>query len=327
MGIDRTTRAGDPRGRPTSRLAPRGTMLRNIAYLLARQSWLRKTVLGTPVLRDLAGRFVGGDDLQAGLAAVRSLNARGIQGSLNFHGMHVREAGEAEAAASQAVEALHRIREEALGAHVSVKLTKIGLDVDEGLCLGNLRRILDAAEASDGFVRIDMEESRYVTDTLRIFEAMQDEYGAERVGIVIQSYLRHRTGDLDRLMARDARIRLVKGGYREPGNVAFQAKAEVDAAFHRDIQRLLAHGGLPAIATHDAEAVAWALAQCERLGLGKEAFEFQMLYGVKPELQSRLVAEGYRVRCYVPYGGEWAAHLVGCLRRLPSGVLERLRRS
>lgn len=299
-------------------------MIRKAANLLARQSWLRKFMLSTPVLRDLAGRFVGGDDLPAGLAAVRGLNIRGIQGSLNFHGMHVQEAGEARAAADQAIDALHRIREEGLGSHVSVKLTKIGLDVGEDLCLTQLHRILGAAAETGGFVRIDMEESHYVEDTLRIFEAMQDRYGADRVGLVIQSYLRQRPGDLDRLMARGARIRLVKGGYREPKDVVFQAKAEVDAAFRRDIQRLLEGGRSPAIATHDADAVAWTLAQGERLALGKDAFEFQMLYGVKPELQARLVAEGYRVRCYVPYGGEWATHLVGCLRRLPAGAFARL---
>ena len=293
-------------------------MIRKAAYFLARQSWLRKFVVGTPVLRDLAGRFVGGDDLPAGLAAVRGLNARGIQGSLNFHGMHVREAGEAGAAADQAIEALRRIQEEGLGSHVSVKLTKIGLDVGGDLCLAQLHRILGTAAGTGGFVRIDMEESRYVEDTLRIFEAMQDRYGADRVGLVIQSYLRHRDGDLDRLLDRGARIRLVKGGYREPEDVALQTKAEVDAAFRRDIQRLLERGTSPAIATHDAAAVAWTLAQRERLGLAKTAFEFQMLYGVKPELQTRLVAEGYRVRCYVPYGCEWATHLAGCLRRLTS---------
>lgn len=283
--------------------------------------------MSTPVLRDLAGRFVGGDDLPAGLAAVRGLNDRGIRGSLNFHGMHVQNPGEAVGAADQAIDALRRIREEGIDSHVSVKLTKIGLDIDATLCRSQLRRVLDCAAETGGFVRIDMEESVYVQETLRTFEEMQDLYGGGTVGLVIQSYLRHRSSDLDRLMDRGARIRLVKGGYRESGEVVFKSKAEVDAAFKRDIERLLNRGTTPAIATHDADAIAWARIMQERLGLGKDAFEFQMLYGVKPDLQERLVADGYTVRCYVPYGGDWATHLIGCLRRLPADALASFRRA
>lgn len=296
-------------------------MIRRAANLLARQAWFRKFLLGTPVLRDLAGRFVGGDDLASGARAARSLNARGIHASLNFHGMHVLEAGEAVAAADEALQALRLIRAEGLDSHVSVKLTKIGLDVDPALCRAQLIRILDTAAEAGIFVRIDMEEAVYAETTLRLFEEMQDRYGAARVGLVIQSYLRHRMGDLDRLMARNARIRLVKGGYRESPQQVLRAKAEVDAAFLRDIERLMTRGVSPAIATHDADAIAWTLALHRRLGLGKQDFEFQMLYGVKPELQDRLVQDGFRVRCYIPYGGDWATHLVGCLRRLPAGAL------
>ncbi|MBP1771050.1 MAG: Proline dehydrogenase [Holophagaceae bacterium] len=299
-------------------------MIRKAANLLARQAWFRKFLLGTPVLRDLAGRFVGGDDLASGARAARSLNARGIQASLNFHGMHVLEEGEAIASADEAIQALRLIRAENLDSHVSVKLTKIGLDVDPCLCRAQLIRVLDTAAETGVFVRMDMEEAVYADATLRLFEDMQDRYGTERVGLVIQSYLRHRSGDLDRLMARSARIRLVKGGYRESAEQVFRAKAEVDAAFLSDIERLMTRGASPAIATHDSDAIAWTLSLQQRLGLGKQDFEFQMLYGVKPELQDRLVADGYRVRCYIPYGGDWATHLVGCLRRIPAGTLAHL---
>jgi proline dehydrogenase len=302
-------------------------MIRKVALLLARQSWFRKFIMSTPVLRDLAGRFVGGDDLQAGLAAVRRLNDRGIKGSVNFHGMHVRDVEEAKHAADQAIDALRSIREEGLESHVSVKLTKIGLDIDAALCRTQLRRILDCATETRGFVRIDMEESIYVEETLRTFEEMQDSYGGGTVGLVIQSYLRHRSGDLERLLDRGARIRLVKGGYRESRGVVFHSRAEVDAAFKRDIERLLKRGISPAIATHDTEAIAWTRALQERLGLGKGDFEFQMLYGVEPSLQESLVAAGYTVRCYVPYGGDWATHVVGCLRRIPASALSRLMRA
>jgi len=301
-------------------------MIRKIALILARQSRLRKLIMSTPLLRDLAGRFVGGENLESGLAVVRNLNARGIKGSLNFHGMHVREAGQAISAADEAIEALRRIRREGLDSHVSVKLTKIGLDVDRTLCQAQLQRMLDCAAETRGFVRIDMEESMYVEEILRLFEPAHEHYGNGTVGLVVQSYLRHRSTDLDRLLDRGASIRIVKGGYREPQEVAFQAKAEVDAAFQRDIERLLTRGVSPAIATHDAEAIAWTRALGERLELAKGAFEFQMLYGVRPDLQDALVADGYRVRCYIPYGGDWVMHLAGCIRRAPSGVLSALTR-
>jgi proline dehydrogenase len=301
-------------------------MFREAAALLARKSWFRKFIMSTPVFRELAGRFVGGEDLPAGLAAVRRLNSRGLKASLNFHGMHVLEAGEAEHAAEQAIKALQTIQEEGIDSHVSVKLTKIGLDLDGDLCRTQLRRIMDCAASTQGFVRIDMEESGYVEETLRIIAEMQERYGGDRIGIAIQSYLRHRPADLDRLIARGARIRLVKGGYREPGAVVFRTRSEVDAAFLRDIERLLSNGLAPAIATHDEGAIAHTLALQRRIGLAKDAFEFQMLYGVKPDLQADLLAAGYAVRCYVPYGGDWATHLIGCLRRIPGGALARLNR-
>jgi proline dehydrogenase len=302
-------------------------MIRKLTFLLARQSWFRKLIMSTPVLRDLAGRFVGGDDLPAALTAVHRLNVRGIKGSVNFHGMHVRDAEEAKRAADEAITALRRIREEGLDSHVSVKLTKIGLDVGVAFGRAQLRRILDCAAETQGFVRIDMEEAIYVEETLRTFEEMQDLYGNGTVGVVIQSYLRHRSDDLEHLLDRGARVRLVKGGYRESGSVVFHTKAEIDAAFKRDIERLLKRGTSPAIATHDVEAIAWTRTLQQQLGLGKDAFEFQMLYGVQPSLQESLVADGYTVRCYVPYGGEWATHAFGCLVRIPAAAIWRFARS
>lgn len=300
-------------------------MIRKAALLLARHGWFRKAVLGMPVLRDLAGRFVGGDDLPAALAAVRALNARGLKASLNFHGMHAASSAEAQAAVDQALEALQAIQSEGLDAHLSVKLTKIGFDVDPLLAEAGLRRILGCAARTGGFVRLDMEEAAYLDAFQRLFETMLRQYGPGTVGIVVQSYLRHREGDLDRLMSLGASIRLVKGGYREAPSLVFRRPPDIDAAFHRDIERLLRSGYAPAIATHDARAVAWTREVQQRLGLGPGAFEFQMLHGVKPDLQTRLRAEGFAVRCYVPYGGDWTTHLVGCLRRLPMGLLQRNR--
>ncbi len=288
-------------------------MFKKVASRLAQSSSFRKTVMSTPVLRELAGTYIGGEDLDAGLATVQQLNAQGVKGSLNFYGMHACQAGKAEHAADEAITALRRIQAEGVDANISVKLTMIGLDIGEDYCRHQLRRILDCASESHGFVRVDMEESPYLDRTLRIFEEMRVRYGVRTVGLVIQSYLRHREADLDRLMDHGAHIRLVKGGCRERRDVAFQSELEIDDAFRHDIERLLKRGRSPAIATYDAEAIAWTRDCQHRLGLGPEALEFQMLFGVKPELLGALVADGYSVRSYIPYGGAWPTHVLSCM--------------
>src|SRR5947209_5804144 len=209
-------------------------MLRRLYGFMVRRPWLRKVVVTTPWIRDMAWRFIAGEDLDAGLAAVRALNARGIKATLNHVGTHVRSQAEAEAAAGAAVEALRRIHQQSLQSHLSVKLTQIGLDIDRDLCRTLLRRVLECAGALGNFVRIDMEESAYTECTIELFEEMRQAYGADRVGIVVQSYLRHRGGDLQRLLAGGSRIRLVKGGYWEPAAVAYQKQADIDRAFGRD---------------------------------------------------------------------------------------------
>ena len=309
-------RAAEPR---------RGSLARRAAAFVAGQSWVRKVVLSTPVVRDVAWRFVAGEDLDAGLGALRALNARGIKGTLNYVGTHVRSEAEAIAAADAAIASLRRIRAEGVDSHVSLKLTQIGLDVNEELCRTQLRRVLDCTAEVANFVRIDMEESAYTEQTIRLFEEMREAYGAERVGIAVQSYLRRRGDDLERLLAGDSRIRLVKGGYWEPADVVYRRKAEIDRAFLGDLDRLLRRGAHPALATHDTRAIDRARRIAAEAGLDKGAFEFQMLYGVRPDLQASLVRDGHIVRCYVPYGGQWYAYVLGCVRRLPGGVLQRFR--
>ena len=171
-----------------------------------------------------------------------------------------------------------------------------------------------------------MEESRYVEATTSVFEAVRDEYGSGNVGIVVQSYLRHRDTDLNRLMGAGSRIRLVKGGYWEPPDTTFQSRAEVDAAFSSDIERLMAQGTHPAIATHDEGAMAHAREAAARAGRQIDDYGFQLMYGVRSELLATLVTQGHRVRCYVPYGEQWYAYVLGCVRRIPSDVAQRLRR-
>ena len=299
-------------------------MLRKIAIGVAKQSWIRKILISTPILRDVAWRFVAGEDLAAGVKAVRALNGRGISGTLNLVGTHLRSEVDVVASADATIESLRRIALDGIDANVSIKLTTLGLDIDDDLCRAQLGRIMDVAAEVGVFVRIDMEESPYVDTTINLFEEMRDRYGAEAVGIVIQSYVRAREADLDRLIPAGSRIRLVKGGYWEPPEIVYRRQADLDAAFIRDIDRLLRGATHPAIATHDAEAIRHVKALSAELGLDKSSFEFQMLYGVRPDLADALVREGYSVRSYVPYGGQWYAYVLGCLRRLPGGALRRL---
>lgn len=300
-------------------------MMRQVAGAVARAPWVRRVAVSTPGVRDLAWRFVAGEDLAAGLGAARALAERGIASTLNHVGTHVRDragAVAAGAAAAEAVDALGRLRGEGVDANVSLKLTQIGLDVNEALCRDQLARVLDAAGERGVFVRIDMEESPYAERTLALFGEAHAAYG-DGVGIVLQSYLRRTPADLERFVAAGASIRLVKGGYWETDPGVLRGRAEVDAAFLRDLDRLLRAGRRPAIATHDVVAVAAARRTAAVAGLAPHAWELQMLYGVREALQAELAREGQAVRCYVPYGKGWWPYLLGCLRRLPGGVARR----
>ena len=303
----------------------RPSLVRRTLGAVAGNSTIRKVAISTPFVRDLAWRFVAGEDLVAGLAAVRALNQRGLTATLNVVGTHVRREADAIAATDEVIATLRGIRAADVASHVSLKLTQVGLDVDPDLCRRQLRRILDSASHEDVFVRIDMEESRYVQATIDLFEEMRDAYGTDRVGIVLQSYLRARRGDLARLVATGSRIRVVRGGYWESPDVVYQSKAEIDTAFYADVETLVREGDQPAIATHDAVAIETACRAAADAGRGPSEFEFQMLLGVRPDLQARLVRDGYAVRCYVPYGGQWYAYVLGCIRRLPSGLLAEAR--
>jgi len=298
-------------------------MFRQVLSAVAGQPWLRKAIVSTPGVRDVAWRFVAGENLDAGLAVIENLNARGIKGTLNYIGTHVKDEAEAVAAADGNIEALRRIGEQGLDANLSVKLTQIGLDIDEAFCRDQLRRILDCAGRLRNFVRIDMEESPYVKVTLKIFDEMRRSFGNDTVGIVLQSYLRQRSHDLERLIADGARIRLVKGGYWESAETVYRRKEDIDKAFRQDLELLLSKGRHPAIATHDARLLFHTRQFSADAGLDPCSFELQMLYGVRSDLRDRLVREGNTVRCYVPYGGNWYAYMLGCIRRIPGGVLRR----
>ncbi|BDU75909.1 proline dehydrogenase family protein [Mesoterricola sediminis] len=276
--------------------------------------------MSTPFLRDLAWRFVAGENLEAGLAAVRTLNAQGIAGTLNVIGTHVRDRAEAEAAAGRVIACVQAIRAEGLDAHLSLKLTQIGLDVDLDLARQQLARILDAAREAQVFVRVDMEESAYVDATLDLVEAALASHPGG-VGVVLQSYLKRNPADLERMLGAGAGIRLVKGGYWESPEVALRSRPEVDRAFLADLETILVRGGALALASHDPAAIERAIEVAARAGRDPRSFEFQLLYGVKPELARSLVARGFRVRAYVPFGTHWYEYVLGCIRQDPAAAL------
>jgi proline dehydrogenase len=299
-------------------------MFRQLSTSIARAGWVRKAAVSTPWLRDLAWRFIAGEDLDAAVDVVRAANARGIAATLNDVGTHAGTAGEAIAAGDAAVASLQRIRRDGLQANVSVKLTHLGLDVDEGLARAQLARVLDAARTGGSFVRIDMEESAYVDQTLRIHADARASHGDATVGLVLQAYLRGREDDVGRLAADGAAIRWVKGGYWEDATVVHRKPAEIDRVFEQGIEALLARGTRPAIATHDPRMIAQARKLAADAGLPSGAWELQLLYGVRSDLADGAARAGIPVRLYVPYGARWYEYAMGCIRRMPAGALKRL---
>ena len=216
-----------------------------------------------------------------------------------------------------------RLIEDIVGAgierNVSLKLTQLGIDVDRATCVDNLRRILDPAERHGFFVRIDMEGSHYTQMTLDVFETLW-QLGYRKVGVALQSYLRRTAADVTRMNALGARVRLVKGAYKEPDSVAFQKKPEVDEAFMRLTRLLLNNNPYPAIATHDERAIAMTRAYAAEQNIASDRFEFQMLYGIRRDLQTALAAEGYRMRVYVPFGRQWFPYFMRRLGERPANV-------
>jgi proline dehydrogenase len=270
--------------------------------------------------RRFASRFVAGETLETAVAAVRELNALGITATLDLLGESVHTAVEARAAATTATEILDRIAALKLKANVSIKLTQFGLDIDPAICAENVHRLFDRGRALDTFIRLDMESGLHTQRTLDLFlNDLHPAYG-ERVGVVIQSMLRRSRGDVDRLVAVKARVRLCKGAYQEPPAVAFPDKGDVDRSYAELMELLLEHGSYPAIATHDEKLIARAKRLVWARGIGRERFEFQMLYGVRRDLQQQLVKEGYNVRVYVPFGTQWYPYLMRRLAERPANI-------
>jgi proline dehydrogenase len=266
-----------------------------------------------------ARRFIAGETIEEAIAAAHRIEASGLTQTLDMLGESVATMAEADTATRAYLTLIDQIVAAGIGRNISLKLTQLGLTVDRATCVDNLRRILDSATAHDFFVRVDMENSPFTQVTIEVFETMWQQ-GYRNAGIVLQSYLRRTLDDVARMITLGARVRLVKGAYNEPKSVAFQDKAEVDAGFVEAMKRLLAGGNYPAIATHDPAMLAATRAFAMERGIPADRYEYQMLYGVRRDLQARLRGEGHRVRVYVPFGREWFPYFMRRLGERPANI-------
>lgn len=308
-------------------------MLRSFFIYLSKATWAQSLIMRLPFAWRMASRFVAGTEKADAIRVIRELNARDINATLDHLGEHTTNTDEAISATQHILDILEEIERAGVRANVSIKLTQIGLALDAQLCAENLERILAQARAHHNFVRIDMEDTPYTDATIDLYYHMRQR-GFDNCGLVIQSYLYRSEADTRRLLTDGVPIRLVKGAYKEPPDKAFPKKADVDANFDllakllldaslARTSRLSPDGRFPplaAIATHDEKRIAFAQSYASRIGLPKEGLEFQMLYGIRRDLQERLAAAGYPVRVYVPYGTHWYPYFMRRLAERPANV-------
>lgn len=298
-------------------------MLRSFLLYLSERKAPQEFILRRKFARGVAHRFVAGETLDEAIRVTRRLNASGMRVTLDHLGEAVEREDQAKRAAEAYIAILERVHEERVQTGISVKLTQIGLAIDPKLSRGYLRSIVEAARRYDNFVRIDMEGSEYVEDTLKLFYELNDEF--PNVGAVIQSYLRRSESDVRELSSRGASVRLCKGAYKEPEEVAFQKKKEVDASYEQLLEVLMNSSSPLAVATHDSRMIDAAKRLMRTNSKRRAPVEFQMLYGVRRDVQARLVAEGYRMRVYVPYGTEWYPYFLRRMAERPANLLFVLR--
>lgn len=279
------------------------------------ESFVRSNAWSTRV----ASRFVAGETVEAVIEPVRVLNAQGMAASMDFLGESVTNEEEVAVTVDTYLRLFQQIKAAQLNSAVSVKLTALGLDIDTELCYRNMQRLLNAAGPGI-FVQIDMESTDYTERTLEIFYRLWENEPHKNVGAVIQAYLRRSEADIERLISVGARVRLCKGAYKEPPEQAFPAKSDVDANYVRLMKRLLESGNYPGIATHDPQMIDATKRFARERGIGPERFEFQMLYGVRRDLQKRLVGEGYAMTIYTPFGTHWYPYLMRRLAERPANL-------
>jgi proline dehydrogenase len=295
-------------------------MLRQALLYLSNQQQIFNFVRHNRLAKGFASRFVAGETANEAVEAVRALNAKGITASLDILGESVHTEAEARGTAQAYVALLDRIAREGLDGNVSVKLTALGLDVSDEVCLANVHEVLRRAREHGSFVRLDMEGSAYTDRTLELFREHLYPVYPENVGIVLQSMLRRTAADVEQAITLNARVRLCKGAYREPPEVAFPDKADVDESYIRCMRRLMADGNYAGLATHDERIITAAQAYARAEGIAPDRFEFQMLYGVRRDLQEQLVRDGWRLRVYVPFGTQWYPYLMRRLAERPANL-------
>lgn len=291
---------------------------RNVLLFLSQRHSLKHVFANVPGFKQVTRRFIAGENIEDAIVEIKALNKLGVTATFDHLGESTTSRAEAEADVTEYIHVLGRIQETGVDSNVSVKLTQLGLDIDEAYCLENTRRIVAEAHKRGNFVRIDMEDTPKTDATLRIFKQLFHEFG--NVGIVLQSYLYRTEKDLDVVLAMGARVRLCKGAYNEPAEVAFPEKADVDDNYIKLMQKLLKSGIYHGIATHDRRMIRATQEFAAREGIGKDKFEFQMLYGVSRELMIQLAQEGFRVRTYVPYGEFWYPYFMRRLAERPANV-------
>jgi proline dehydrogenase len=311
-------------------------MLRSFLIYLSKAGWAQRMVTGWKLAWMTASRFVAGESIQDAIRVIKELNEKGIVATLDQLGEHTTTTEEATQSAEGILTILDEIERDKVKSNVSIKLTQIGMGLDDSLCCENLIRILTRAKEYKNFVRIDMEDSPYTSTTIELLNcALDGGFDGRNVGLVVQSCLYRTEEDTRKLLEREVRFRLVKGAYKEPLDKAYPKKADVDANFDL-LSKILIDAAiaaksptisedgrippLPAIATHDEKRIDFAKQYAEKVGLPKEALEFQMLYGIRRDLQENLTAEGYPVRVYVPFGTHWYPYFMRRLAERPANI-------
>ncbi len=295
-------------------------LTRSALIYLSRHEGLKDFAARFSLFKRLTTRFVAGEDIAEAVAAIKEINNEGCSASFDHLNESVGSPREAEGEVDEYLQILARIDETKINSNVSIKLTQFGLELDSELAYKNARAVVEDAARRGHFVRVDMESSAVTQVTIDIFKRLRSEFGLNDVGIVLQSYLRRTYDDAQELVKLPARIRICKGAYNEPPEVAFPDKKDVDDNYVRVMQLLLASGTYHGIATHDPRMIDATIAFVVREGIPKSAFEFQMLYGVRRDLQRQLAKDGYNLRVYVPYGKHWYPYFMRRLAERPANI-------
>jgi len=295
-------------------------LTRSALIYLSRQEGLKDFATRFSLFKKLTTRFIAGENIDEAVAAIKTINAHGCTATFDHLNESVTGIAETEAEVREYQDVLARIDESGIESNASIKLTQFGLEIDPDLAYRNARRVVADAVRRGNFVRVDMEGSNVTQPTIDCFKRLRDEFGLNDVGVALQSYLYRTMDDARALVKIPARIRICKGAYNEPPQVAYPDKKDVDDNYVRVMQLLLSSGVYHGIATHDPKMIDATVEFAQRQGIGKEAFEFQMLYGIRRDLQEQLARDGYRMRVYVPYGKHWYPYFMRRLAERPANI-------